>query len=94
MTLSQFKKDLHLGLKFRVKEHGIRKERENLTCYVSKIQTNGFYNVYDNDIDKKNVWLDFPKANAFDYNGKVASFYFPIEKNNNEKVLLVSFEKI
>lgn len=94
MTLSQFKKDLQLGLKFRVKEHGIRKERVGLTCYVSKIQTNGFYNVYDSDKDKKNVWIDFPKANAFEYNGKVASFYFPIEKTNNEKVLIVSFEKI
>lgn len=94
MTLSQFKKDLHLGLKFRVKEHGIRKERENLTCYVSKIQTNGFYNVYDNDLEKRNVWIEYPKANAFEYDNKVASFYFPIKKNNNEKVLLIRLEKI
>lgn len=61
MTLSQFKKDLHLGLKFRVKEHGIRKERENLTCYVSKIQTNGFYNVYDNDLEKEMYGLNTQK---------------------------------
>lgn len=85
MNLTQFKKDLP-GIKQLKCINHIRKEELNSIRTISKIKTSGFATIKEGL--NRDIWIDYPKAKNFKYNGSQVEFY------NENNGLMFSFEVI
>lgn len=94
-NLSQLKKILVKGKKYRVIKHCIRDEYSGQLRYINIKQTNGMYSKIVDDPDckvsncnhGKGIWSDFGKATNWVFKDNLCTFFDKYYINEKEKVV-------
>lgn len=94
-NLSQLKKAVNDGCKFKIIEHGIKPEYTGQIRKPNVIQTNGFYSIVDNEPNNpvtlanngKGSWIEYGKASEWKFENGLCSMFNP----NGSLVWIIQF---
>jgi len=93
-SLSQLKRVLQVGTKFKVIDH-CRPELIGQIREVTKVQTNGIYTILpDNPEHKystcnggKGSWMEYNKSSYYEFDGRIRWYAMPVGSENNELIM-------
>lgn len=82
-NLSQLRKAINSGKKFRIIEHGIKPMYKGQIRKPNVVQTNGFYSIVENEPDNpvtlanngKGSWIEYGKASDWIFENNMCAQY-------------------